>query len=164
MLLTTAAMVHQLVDFVIEFARREGTSERVLVDIAEARQTYSRVKRLVFAGVQVRWVLAERMHAKSVVIDSSTLLTGSLNWTLRASQRNVEHVLVLADMPNIVRQVTRSFNALWTSATRALRAHFSTEPPSPEPVHQEDSDLAQALADFERLVPGVFERGLDVLI
>lgn len=76
----TCFCMNYLVDILLEL-RNRGVRARVLINYVEARRKYSRVRRLVLAGVAVRWNPSRTMHHKSVVID------GELFWPVRTTGR-----------------------------------------------------------------------------
>ncbi len=101
--------------------RAKGVSVRVLVDRREARwDRYSRVPRLVEAGVEVRTVdLRGIMHDKFCVVDGREVETGSFNYTRSADRRNAENQVYLTS-PSVVAAFRREFRRLWSRA-RPLR-------------------------------------------
>jgi len=79
-------------------ARNRGVFIRVLLDTQQAGSRYSRVDYLDENGIEVRvedW--SGYMHHKFAVIDSSTLIVGSYNWTANAEESNNENLLIIRD-------------------------------------------------------------------
>lgn len=52
------------------------------------------------------------MHHKFAVVDERLLITGSLNWTQTAVQRNKENILITED-PELVQPFVKEFQRLW---------------------------------------------------
>jgi phosphatidylserine/phosphatidylglycerophosphate/cardiolipin synthase-like enzyme len=53
------------------------------------------------------------LHHKFVVVDGTTVETGSFNFTKGAAERNAENVIVLRDAPDIAGQYAREWQKLW---------------------------------------------------
>lgn len=51
------------------------------------------------------------MHNKFCVIDTSTIITGSYNWTIKA-QRNYENITIIKESPEIASQFIQEFNLI----------------------------------------------------
>lgn len=51
------------------------------------------------------------MHHKFCVIDTSTVITGSYNWTYYAEHRNIENILI-SDVPLVVTEYMNEFNRI----------------------------------------------------
>ena len=69
-------------------------------------------------GISIRMDNAKNslMHNKFVIIDQKILMTGSYNWTIRATKTNQENVVILDD-PYLVSTFTKEFNRLWKQFT-----------------------------------------------
>ncbi|XP_061686339.1 mitochondrial cardiolipin hydrolase [Syngnathoides biaculeatus] len=92
---------------------RKKVTVRVLVDKDYSVITGSQIGPLREAGICVRNVgRYVHMHHKFALVDGRRLITGSLNWTLAAVQRNAENVLV-TDEPGLVRPFVGEFRRLW---------------------------------------------------
>ena len=55
---------------------------------------------------------AVHMHHKFALVDRRRLVTGSLNWTLQAVQKNKENVMVTEE-PRLVTPFVQEFQRLW---------------------------------------------------
>lgn len=77
-------------------AQKCGVHVRVLTDDVQAKHQDSCVKMLKKAGIQFRMDSNEKMHMhhKFMVVDGSTLMSGSLNWTHAAVERGNENVVI----------------------------------------------------------------------
>ncbi|XP_049576248.1 mitochondrial cardiolipin hydrolase isoform X1 [Syngnathus scovelli] len=92
---------------------------RVLVDKTYSIMTGSQVGALRRGGICVRNVgRYVHMHHKFAVVDGRRLITGSLNWTLAAVQRNAENVLVTEE-PRLVQPFVGEFCRLWADSDPA---------------------------------------------
>ena len=116
-----------LADAIIR-ARQRGVLVYVYLDRSQVQQQYSQARYLVAGGVPVR-ISSNRaiMHNKFAVVDGSTVLTGSYNWTAAADQKNDENLVVIHRADIAVRYKQR-FAGFWTNewdatATGALRSN-----------------------------------------
>lgn len=82
-------------DALIE-ARRRGVECIVIADKSQETRTYARLPVLKRDGVTVR---IDHEHAtannKVILIDRSTILTGSMNYTRAAEEKNAENLLII---------------------------------------------------------------------
>lgn len=94
-------------------AHLRGVVVRVITDNEQLHSAGSQVERLRRAGIQVRTDNSSYfMHHKFVVVDSSTLVSGSLNWTLQGVHGNQENVIV-TNNPALVHPFVDQFDHLW---------------------------------------------------
>ena len=112
-------------------ARQRGVAVRVILDCSFRYETGKRASRrsavsdtaakiLRAAGVEVAYGTAGRaLHAKVIVIDGVTVITGSHNWTHYALTRNTENA-VLIRSPGHARATLRMIGAIKTDPTAAL--------------------------------------------
>ncbi|AMO82269.1 phospholipase D family protein [Obesumbacterium proteus] len=56
-------------------------------------------------------------HDKVMIIDGSTLETGSFNYTVLAEKENSENLIVVKDAPDLIRQYEAHFAIRWQLAT-----------------------------------------------
>ncbi|MCD5739059.1 phospholipase D-like domain-containing protein [Klebsiella pneumoniae] len=69
---------------------------------------------LVNAGVKVRLTDAYKIHHdKVIIIDRSTVETGSFNFTKAAEYSNSENALVLNDMPQVASVYLEHWQSRW---------------------------------------------------
>ena len=77
-------------------ARKRGVKIEVVLDKSNATAKYSAATFIYNAGIPV---LIDDMHAiahnKIIIIDASTLITGSFNFTSAAENKNAENLLVI---------------------------------------------------------------------
>lgn len=101
----------------VKYVNQRPTDEKkVAVRVAfEGQQTkywsaYPTLKRL---GVPVKVERRDpKLHHKVGIIDNTTAILGSYNWTLSANDKNDENVLVVRN-PAIATLFTRAFDELW---------------------------------------------------
>ncbi len=103
----------RLADLILETHRR-GVAVRIITDDAKAEDLGSDVDRFERAGIAVRVDQSPfHMHHKFAILDGTTLLTGSYNWTRGAARDNEENLIVTSD-PRFLTPFARAFDRLWT--------------------------------------------------
>lgn len=107
----------------------KGVKVRLIVDGSAAESSGSCVEKFRYAGAFVRssWKPESTvpkisgdnpangdylMHHKFAVIDGSTLITGSFNWTMQALMGNNENIIITQD-PQLVDPFKEEFELLW---------------------------------------------------
>ena len=77
-------------------AKKRGVEIHVVLDNQQAASDYSEYQRLLDAGIDVKLDAGSYyMHNKFAVIDGKTVITGSYNWTDRATNGNDENLIVI---------------------------------------------------------------------
>lgn len=107
----------------LERARRRGVDVVALLDEREAGQANetAAIRALVEAKVAVRLDGAHSTaHNKVLVIDSATVITGSLNFSVSAERYSAENVLFIRGNPRLVRAYLDNFALHWAHS-QALR-------------------------------------------
>jgi len=98
-------------------AHKRGVDVRLVID-EKANRKYTAATFLANQDVPVRtngnYAI---LHNKFMVIDASTVETGSFNYTKSAAERNAENVLVLRDVPELAQQYTAEWTRLWNEGT-----------------------------------------------
>uniref|UniRef100_A0A3P9HJQ8 Mitochondrial cardiolipin hydrolase n=1 Tax=Oryzias latipes TaxID=8090 RepID=A0A3P9HJQ8_ORYLA len=90
-----------------------GITIRVLTDRDYSAINGTQIGVLRKAGICVRCDRTSvHMHHKFAVVDERLLITGSLNWTQTAVQRNKENILITED-PELVQPFVKEFQRLW---------------------------------------------------
>ena len=90
----------------------------VVVDAGEAARAYSAAQFLANARVPVRLHARYALqHNKFMVVDGTSVQTGSFNYTTSAGARNAENVLVLRNAPVIAAQYAAEWQRLWDEGT-----------------------------------------------
>jgi phosphatidylserine/phosphatidylglycerophosphate/cardiolipin synthase-like enzyme len=86
---------------------------RIITDNDKQYDQGSDIERLRGAGIALRVDETEHhMHHKFAVLDGTTLLNGSYNWTRSAATFNEENLIVTSDTA-LVATFTRHFEAMW---------------------------------------------------
>ena len=94
-------------------AHRRGVRVRIVTDDAKAEDLGSDVERFEREGIPTRVDRSPfHMHHKFAILDESTLLTGSYNWTRGAARDNEENLVVTND-PRFVAPFQVTFARLW---------------------------------------------------
>jgi phosphatidylserine/phosphatidylglycerophosphate/cardiolipin synthase-like enzyme len=104
----------------LEEAVERGVQVRLLVDANKYKE--NRTTQELLAGAIIPFRLAygrrgrgSKMHHKFMVVDRTTVLTGSYNWTLESEDENHENLIVMREAA-LVEAYLREFDALWTDA------------------------------------------------
>jgi PLD-like domain/Metal binding domain of Ada len=96
---TSAPIAKALVE-----AHKRGVKVLAVLDKSNETDKYSAATFLNNAGIQPliddKHAIA---HAKVMVIDSATIITGSFNFTKAAEEKNAENLLVITDAPELVK-------------------------------------------------------------
>lgn len=132
----------QLTQKILE-ARARGVAIRVILDRVQEVEPCPEPKRVRAAGLPMKTDKTEKLfHNKYLVIDGTTVITGSYNWSENAEQNNAENVVIIHDIPS-ANAFTADFNKHWEHstpfATRTPRRRVpgrpqSTSNPKPPPT------------------------------
>lgn len=96
-------------------AHERGVGVRIITDNDKQYDGGSDVERLRRAGIALKVDETEHhMHHKFAVLDGTTLLNGSYNWTRSASAFNEENLVVTGD-GKLVRIFAQQFEKMWNS-------------------------------------------------
>lgn len=99
-------------------AHRRGVALRILTDNDKMHDLGSDIAELHAAGIEVRTDDSPyHMHHKYAIVDGTTLLNGSFNWTRSASTNNEENFIVSND-PRLISAFQREFEKLWSKFAR----------------------------------------------
>ena len=113
---TSAPIAKALVD-----AHKRGGKILTVLDKSQQTEMYSAATFLVNAGIQT---LIDAQHAiapnKVMVIDSTTILTGSFNLTKATEEHNAENLLVIKEAPELVEAYEANVQA------QAAHSHAAT--------------------------------------
>lgn len=97
-------------------AHKRGVTVRIILDEKANRNQSSRsaINLLVNAGIPLRtnnnFAI---MHDKVMVVDSSTLQTGSFNYTRAGARKNSENVLVIHGIPELAQTYLKHWQSRW---------------------------------------------------
>jgi len=104
-------------------AKERGVKIKVLLDGKSAEEiSYSKHYFLSENNINVRLDKAHAsygdkyegiMHNKFAIIDNSTLITGSYNWTHSAEELNDENLLIIKDEKRLIHKFSGKFIELW---------------------------------------------------
>ncbi len=107
-------------------AQQRGVQVYVFLDRSMVTSRDSVARSLVQAGVPVRISNNPKiMHNKFAVVDGTTVITGSYNWTISASKYNDENVLRIT-RPELAQRYTERFGQLWDQWDPALTAALNS--------------------------------------
>jgi phosphatidylserine/phosphatidylglycerophosphate/cardiolipin synthase-like enzyme len=88
---TSAPIAKALLD-----AHKRGVRIEAILDKSQRRERYSSATFLANSGIQTYIDDAHAIaHNKIIIIDRSTLITGSFNFTKAAEEKNAENILIL---------------------------------------------------------------------
>jgi phosphatidylserine/phosphatidylglycerophosphate/cardiolipin synthase-like enzyme len=105
-----------IVEALIEATSR-GVKVRVVTDKSQAFERYSITPLLKKGGITIRVnEKYSQMHNKFMVIDSSSVQTGSFNYTTDSESYNAENVIFLKSVPKISEAYTREFERLYSES------------------------------------------------
>lgn len=104
-------------------AKKRGIKVRVILDErSDSNNQFTKGGFLMANGIEVKKISGTKavrsndwdglMHHKFAVIDSNTLITGSLNWTASAITKNHENILILKSC-DVIKDYSREFIRLW---------------------------------------------------
>ncbi|KAG8433070.1 hypothetical protein GDO86_017375 [Hymenochirus boettgeri] len=103
---------------------QRGVRVRVVTDSDYMAASGSQMGDLRSAGIPVRHSQSSGyMHHKFAVIDKAILITGSLNWTIQATQTNRENILI-TDESVFVKAFLKEFEKLWNEYDPATYDFF----------------------------------------
>jgi phosphatidylserine/phosphatidylglycerophosphate/cardiolipin synthase-like enzyme len=140
--LTHKHIVGDLID-----AYRRGVRVRVIIDATGAKNGYTKHELLRAAGIAVKvenW--GGKMHMKSAVIDSETVITGSMNWTSAGDSKNDENTIIVRS-PKLAKQYEAYFETIWAS----IPDQWLTANPDPESKDSSTACTDRVDNDFDHL-------------
>jgi phosphatidylserine/phosphatidylglycerophosphate/cardiolipin synthase-like enzyme len=106
-------------------AKRRGVKVKVVLDGSfNTENQYSKGEYLRRSGIPIRLVTPHgqwgrarewegKMHNKFAIIDGSTVITGSYNWTTTAELVNHENLIVFTNAQKVASAYLRGFHLLW---------------------------------------------------
>ena len=98
-------------------AMKRGVKVRLILDMNNARKSYSIDEWLIENGIDIRFIKLKRgcMHHKILIVDCIRLMTGSYNFTNDSEFRNHE-AAIFTDDGNLVALFIAEFERLWSLA------------------------------------------------
>lgn len=110
--LTSHSIAAALID-----AKSRGVLVFVVLDKSQRTTPHSLAQWLRENNISVRINDNYRiMHNKFIIVDDSTLETGSFNYTSSAENANAENVLVVRNAPAVITDYLAQWNKLWAEA------------------------------------------------
>ena len=109
--LTRRDMVDELIN-----AHKRGVDVKILMDETCAGGKYSNIDYIKNNGIELKiehW--SGKMHMKSMIIDDSTLIIGSMNFTKQGENVNDENCLIIKNAPILTSAYKAHFLDLWKS-------------------------------------------------
>ena len=101
-------------------AKERGVVVRIYLDRMQVYARYGQSRYFIQNEMDVRISSNSAiMHNKFAIIDGETLITGSYNWTLSASNRNDENILFM-DCRYVVSEFQEEFDRLWLLFSETL--------------------------------------------
>jgi phosphatidylserine/phosphatidylglycerophosphate/cardiolipin synthase-like enzyme len=98
----------------LEAAAYRGVKVRIVADWKASHDRFTQVGVLQDAGIPIRLDRHYAIHHnKFIVIDGTSLETGSFNYTTSADRHNAENALVLWNVPQIAEIYGREWERLW---------------------------------------------------
>lgn len=97
---------------------RRGIRMRILTDNEKLNDLGSDIEMLAKAGLEIKVDRTDaHMHHKFAIVDGTTLINGSYNWTKSAADFNEENILVTREK-SLVQQYQKEFDQLWERMER----------------------------------------------
>jgi phosphatidylserine/phosphatidylglycerophosphate/cardiolipin synthase-like enzyme len=98
----------------LEAAAHRGVKVRIVADWKASHDRFSQIAVLLDAGIPVRLNRHYAIHHnKFMIIDGTSLETGSFNYTTAAIKHNAENALVLWNVPQIAAIYAKEWERLW---------------------------------------------------
>lgn len=97
-------------------ARNRGVSVRVVIDKRRNQNKTSKAAMdfVTANGIELRTNDHFHLHHdKTIIVDGSTVETGSFNFAKSAESANSENVVVIRDMPDVARQYLAHWQSRW---------------------------------------------------
>jgi len=91
-------------------ARKRGIKIEAVLDKSQRREKYTSADFVAHAGIPTFIDSAHAIaHNKIIIIDRSTLITGSFNFTKAAEEKNAENLLILKGNKPLVKRYIANF-------------------------------------------------------
>ena len=104
-------MVEELIN-----AKKRGVDVKIIMDETCAGAKYSNIDYIKNNDIELKvehW--SGKMHMKSMIIDDSTLVVGSMNFTKQGERANDENCLIIKNAPVLTSAYKAHFMELWNS-------------------------------------------------
>ena len=107
-LITNADLTKALIN-----AKNRGVKIKIILDAGNSNSVYSTHKKLRENGIDVKIEnYAGKMHSKTMIIDNTYLVLGSMNYSKSGNSKNDENVIILKN-PKFAEFYTNYFNEIW---------------------------------------------------
>lgn len=127
--LTHKELSHELIR-----AKKRGVDVKIILDASAAGNKYSMHKKLREEGIEVKVEnFGGKMHCKSMVIDDSTIISGSMNFTKAGESSNDENTLIINN-PKLAVAYKNYFLTLWQKIPKRY-LHYDPSPESHESIN-----------------------------
>jgi phosphatidylserine/phosphatidylglycerophosphate/cardiolipin synthase-like enzyme len=91
-------------------AKKQGLTVEIVLDKSNELESYSDLHILLEHGMEVKIDHEHAIaHNKIIIIDGSTLITGSFNFTNQAEHENAENLLIIKGHPELVSRYRENF-------------------------------------------------------
>jgi phosphatidylserine/phosphatidylglycerophosphate/cardiolipin synthase-like enzyme len=92
-------------------AKKRGIKIEAVLDKSQRKEKYSSADFVAHAGIPTYIDSAHAIaHNKIIIIDRSTLITGSFNFTKAAEEKNTENLLIIKGNKPLVERYIRNFD------------------------------------------------------
>jgi len=99
-------------------AHKRGVEIKIILDATAARNKYSKHKLLREEGIEVKVEnFGGKMHAKSMIIDDTYIISGSMNFTKAGNAKNDENTLIIKNQ-KLAKEYRAYFMNLWRHIPR----------------------------------------------
>lgn len=137
--LTHKELSHELIQ-----AKKRGVEIKIILDASAARNRYSTHKSLREEGVHVKVEnFGGKMHCKSMIIDDSYIISGSMNFTKAGNSKNDENTLIIKNS-SLALEYKSYFLDLW----RQIPDKYLYRDPAPESTESINSCIDGIDNDF----------------
>ncbi|HBH86770.1 MAG TPA: hypothetical protein DDY17_04095 [Syntrophaceae bacterium] len=99
-------------------AMKRGVKVRLILDEDNAKKSYTIDEWLIENGIDIRFIKVKNgcMHHKFMIIDNTSLMTGSYNFTNDSEFRNYDAAIFINDSA-LLQSFTAEFTRLWSLAS-----------------------------------------------
>ena len=109
--LTHPTLIEELIN-----AKQRGVDVKIIVDETSVKGEYVNIEKLKHNNIDIKvenW--AGKMHMKSIIIDDSILVIGSMNFTKQGENRNDENTIIIKNSIILTKKYKKHFLELWNS-------------------------------------------------
>jgi phosphatidylserine/phosphatidylglycerophosphate/cardiolipin synthase-like enzyme len=127
-------------------AKDRGVEVKIILDATAAGNKYSMHKKLRKNGITVKVEnFGGKMHIKSLIVDDTYIVSGSMNLTKAGNTKNDENTLVIKNT-KLAKQYKKYFLELWTS----IPNKYLFKRPNPESLESGKSCFDGIDNDFDK--------------